>query len=119
MPSGEVLLLGARALRGGSWINTNENLRCSARNNNQPDNRNNNIGFRVVRPQSRPIDCAFSRCSILMLVFYGTRDYCSGMTCGSSSGVRLWQHQGKPEHNSNNVALVGQLNELRIQSRAG
>ena len=36
-------------LRGGSWINNNpENLRCSYRNNNTPDNRNNNIGFRVV-----------------------------------------------------------------------
>jgi hypothetical protein len=39
-------------LRGGSWNNTADNLRCSARNNNNPDNRNNNIGFRVVRAQS-------------------------------------------------------------------
>ncbi|MBN1998917.1 SUMF1/EgtB/PvdO family nonheme iron enzyme [candidate division KSB1 bacterium] len=40
------------ALRGGSWYNNADNLRCSARNNNNPDNYNNNIGFRVVRSQS-------------------------------------------------------------------
>ncbi|MFK7862531.1 MAG: SUMF1/EgtB/PvdO family nonheme iron enzyme [Granulosicoccus sp.] len=37
----------ARALRGGSWINNDNNCRSSYRNNNHPDNRNNNIGFRV------------------------------------------------------------------------
>ncbi|TLU87725.1 MAG: hypothetical protein FDX21_02570 [Chlorobium sp.] len=37
-------------MRGGSWNNNPDNLRCSARNNNNPANRNNNIGFRVVRP---------------------------------------------------------------------
>ena len=37
-----------RAARGGSWINTGNNLRAALRNNNQPDNRNNNRGFRVV-----------------------------------------------------------------------
>ncbi|NTW69675.1 MAG: SUMF1/EgtB/PvdO family nonheme iron enzyme [Chlorobiaceae bacterium] len=35
-------------MRGGSWNNKPENLRCSVRNNNNPDNRNNNIGFRVL-----------------------------------------------------------------------
>ena len=36
-------------LRGGSWINNDpSNLRCCNRNNNHPDNRNNNIGFRCV-----------------------------------------------------------------------
>jgi hypothetical protein len=37
----------SRVLRGGSWINNNDNARASYRNNNAPDNRNNNIGFRV------------------------------------------------------------------------
>ncbi len=37
------------ALRGGSWYNNDNNLRCAARNYNNPDNWNNNIGFRVVR----------------------------------------------------------------------
>jgi hypothetical protein len=39
-----------RVVRGGSWNNNNpENLRASARDRNEPDNRNNNNGFRCVR----------------------------------------------------------------------
>ena len=37
-----------RTLRGGSWNNNQRNARVSSRNHNQPDNFNNNIGFRVV-----------------------------------------------------------------------
>jgi len=37
-----------RLLRGGSWINQSINCRSANRNNNTPDNRNNNIGVRVV-----------------------------------------------------------------------
>ncbi|MFM9939438.1 MAG: SUMF1/EgtB/PvdO family nonheme iron enzyme [Hyphomicrobiaceae bacterium] len=36
-------------MRGGSWNNNPQNLRSANRNNNQPDNRNNNIGFRLAR----------------------------------------------------------------------
>jgi hypothetical protein len=35
-------------LRGGSFNNNQRNARCAYRNNNNPDNRNHNIGFRVV-----------------------------------------------------------------------
>lgn len=35
-------------LRGGSYNNNAERLRCGARNRNNPDNRNRNNGFRVV-----------------------------------------------------------------------
>ncbi|WP_330911085.1 SUMF1/EgtB/PvdO family nonheme iron enzyme [Nostoc sp. UHCC 0870] len=35
-------------LRGGSWNNNPRNCRCAYRNRNEPDNRNNNIGLRVV-----------------------------------------------------------------------
>ncbi|WP_416222231.1 hypothetical protein [Sphaerotilus sp.] len=35
-------------MRGGSWINSADNLRCAYRNRNHPDNRNNNLGFCVV-----------------------------------------------------------------------
>ncbi|MGB6297547.1 MAG: SUMF1/EgtB/PvdO family nonheme iron enzyme [Rivularia sp. (in: cyanobacteria)] len=35
-------------LRGGSWNNNPRNCRSANRNRNEPDNRNNNIGFRVV-----------------------------------------------------------------------
>jgi len=34
-------------LRGGSWNNNEDNARVAIRNNNHPNNRNNNIGFRV------------------------------------------------------------------------
>jgi len=37
-----------RVLRGASFNNNRRNARCACRNNNRPNNRNNNIGFRVV-----------------------------------------------------------------------
>jgi formylglycine-generating enzyme required for sulfatase activity len=39
---------GPDVVRGGSWNNNQRNARCAYRNNNNPNNRNNNIGFRVV-----------------------------------------------------------------------
>jgi len=42
-------------LRGGAWNNNQDNARCAYRNRNNPNNRNNNIGFRVcVSTLSRP-----------------------------------------------------------------
>ena len=38
----------SRVLRGGSWNNSPQNLRSANRNRNQPDNRNNNLGFRLA-----------------------------------------------------------------------
>ncbi|NEP20236.1 MAG: SUMF1/EgtB/PvdO family nonheme iron enzyme [Leptolyngbya sp. SIO4C1] len=35
-------------LRGGSWNNNPDNCRSANRNRNARDNRNNNVGFRVV-----------------------------------------------------------------------
>ena len=40
----------SRVKRGGSWNNTPANVRSAHRNNTNPDNRNNNLGFRLVRP---------------------------------------------------------------------
>jgi hypothetical protein len=37
-----------RVLRGGAFNNNQNNARCAYRNNNHPDNRNDNVGFRVV-----------------------------------------------------------------------
>jgi formylglycine-generating enzyme required for sulfatase activity len=37
-----------RVLRGGSWNNNAKNATVSYRNNNNPENRNNNIGFRLA-----------------------------------------------------------------------
>ncbi|MEE9394459.1 MAG: SUMF1/EgtB/PvdO family nonheme iron enzyme [Planctomycetota bacterium] len=37
-----------RVNRGGSWNNKAQNCRSANRNRNSPDNRNNNLGFRLV-----------------------------------------------------------------------
>ncbi|XZW09897.1 SUMF1/EgtB/PvdO family nonheme iron enzyme [Treponema denticola] len=47
------MLLGAasgtnRVKRGGSWNNNANNCTVGKRNNNSPDNRNNNLGFRLA-----------------------------------------------------------------------
>ena len=39
---------GNRVIRGGAFNNTSNNVRCAYRNRNNPNNRNNNIGFRMV-----------------------------------------------------------------------
>jgi hypothetical protein len=38
---------GCRVVRGGSFNNNQNNARCANRNRNNPDNRNNNSGFRL------------------------------------------------------------------------
>jgi serine/threonine-protein kinase len=38
------------SVRGGSWVSTDVYLRCSARSGDNPDLRNGDVGFRVVRP---------------------------------------------------------------------
>ncbi|MDP6358323.1 MAG: SUMF1/EgtB/PvdO family nonheme iron enzyme [Planctomycetota bacterium] len=43
----KVQALRRRVLRGGSFANNSQNVRCANRNRNEPDNRNNNIGFRL------------------------------------------------------------------------
>ena len=45
---GDTRIMAPRVLRGGTFNNNARNVRCAYRNNNDPDNRNNNIGFRVV-----------------------------------------------------------------------
>jgi hypothetical protein len=35
-------------IRGGSWNNTAENCSAGYRNSNDPANRNNNLGFRLL-----------------------------------------------------------------------
>lgn len=37
-----------RVLRGGAWNNNARRARSANRNRNEPDNRNNNIGFRLA-----------------------------------------------------------------------
>ncbi|MDB9384011.1 SUMF1/EgtB/PvdO family nonheme iron enzyme [Nodularia spumigena CS-584] len=48
-------------MRGGSWNNNPRNCRSAYRNNNDPDNRNNNIGFRVVVSAASALLCQSRR----------------------------------------------------------
>ncbi|MEM9388377.1 MAG: hypothetical protein AAGA68_25225 [Pseudomonadota bacterium] len=64
-------------LRGGSWINNPDNARASDRNRNNPNIRNNNVGFRLccvshVAPRPRMPACPVhygrrgaARCSVM------------------------------------------------------
>jgi formylglycine-generating enzyme required for sulfatase activity len=38
-------------IRGGGWNNEPRNARSANRNRNAPENRNNNLGFRLARAQ--------------------------------------------------------------------
>lgn len=40
-----------RVIRGGSWNEIARNVRAAARNWNHPENRNDNLGFRLARAQ--------------------------------------------------------------------
>jgi len=51
--SGKGVRSKVRVLRGGSFNNDTRNLRAANRNHNEPDNRNNNTGFRCVRDVER------------------------------------------------------------------
>jgi Sulfatase-modifying factor enzyme 1 len=42
------MVIPTRVIRGGSWNNRPQNLRPAIRNNRDPDNRNNDLGFRLV-----------------------------------------------------------------------
>jgi len=52
-------------LRGGSWNNTATNARCAYRNNNNPDNDNDNWGFRLATHAPRPPEmcCKLLNCN--------------------------------------------------------
>jgi hypothetical protein len=43
-----------RVIRGGSWNNDARNVRAAYRNNNEPSNRNNNLGFRCAELTTGP-----------------------------------------------------------------
>lgn len=44
--------LTVAVVRGGSWNNNDHNARCAYRNNNEPENHNNNLGFRSAKISS-------------------------------------------------------------------
>ena len=43
-----------RVIRGGNFNNNAQNVRSANRNNNSPDNRNNDIGVRLLSTGSSP-----------------------------------------------------------------
>ena len=45
-----------RVNRGGSWRNNARNCRSAYRNRNDPENRNNNLGFRLARSSADRVD---------------------------------------------------------------
>jgi hypothetical protein len=63
MPFLRGLATNDRVLRGGAFNNNWNNARAAYRNNNHPDNRNNNVGLRVVVAHNSQIICSddFSR----------------------------------------------------------
>ena len=74
-----------RVVRGGSWNNNPQNCRVANRNRNNPDNRNNNIGFRLVLvPQ------LISKAGWLLLNRYMTLPICFWRVANILSGTRCW-----------------------------
>lgn len=47
-----------RVIHGGSWNDNARNVRAATRNDNAPDNRNDNLGFRLARAQERAVALA-------------------------------------------------------------
>jgi len=45
----ELIVSRGAGLRGGAWNNQPHNVVCAIRNGNEPDDRNNNIGFRCAK----------------------------------------------------------------------
>jgi hypothetical protein len=68
-------------VRGGSWNNNPDNLRSSNRNRNEPDNRNNNIGFRVARVLSPASTLFFARAGAIKVASGVHRVACGTVGC--------------------------------------
>ena len=54
-----------RVLRGGSWNNNGQNCRAANRNRSEPDERNNNVGFRLAPAQKQEVPPLTRRSSSL------------------------------------------------------
>ncbi|MBU4184729.1 MAG: hypothetical protein KKC23_00735 [Proteobacteria bacterium] len=68
--------------RGGSWNNNARNCRSANRNNNTPDNRNNNLGFRLASTQYAGIN---SFTDGLRALFVSRRLSCSPFTAETNN----------------------------------
>ena len=56
-----------RVLRGGSWNNNARHVRAACRNWNQPDKRNDNLGFRCARAHARTGRFVFEQMTIQVI----------------------------------------------------
>ncbi|MDA1053033.1 MAG: hypothetical protein O3C40_21485 [Planctomycetota bacterium] len=73
-------------MRGGSWNNNASQARAGNRNYNTPDNRNNNIGFRVLRV------CAASTASVAVRNRWQLPESCGlriGRACRSAVPITV------------------------------
>lgn len=52
-PSGAARTGSNRVIQGGSWNSNSRNVRAANCNENLPENRNENLGFRLAREQER------------------------------------------------------------------
>jgi len=71
-------------IRGGSWNNNARNVRCAYRNQNSPEIRNNNLGFRLVRAhdlawKGLPEQTGFQSCGRLTV---GKNEVAAGVLVG-------------------------------------
>jgi len=73
-----------RVLRGGSWNNNTNNLRCANRNNNEPTNTNNNIGFRCAQDTPWLFRYFATKC----------QSRCACQLCWLSHRACVWNVQG-------------------------
>ncbi len=77
-----------RVLRGGSSINNGRNLRSAYRNDNDPGNRNHNIGFRLALARrgggGRPMD----QTPILSCLPAGEKQKAAGVLVGGADAPR-------------------------------
>ena len=48
-----------RVIRGGGWYNDAQNARSAYRNNNDPGNQNDDLGFRLVSTKNCQISAVF------------------------------------------------------------
>jgi DNA-binding cell septation regulator SpoVG len=70
--SERVMIAGAnRVLRGGSWNNNGRNVRSANRNRNEPDNRDDYIGFRLSLAHAC-VDATFDQVIILSAAHWRT-----------------------------------------------
>ena len=87
-----------RVVRGGAYNNEARNVRCAYRNRNNPHNRNDNQGFRVVVSHAFP--CNKKRCSqkyaALLITDSASRHKKNGASCSGVIVSAITHIQNRP-----------------------